>query len=40
MTTQGGANNEGTIFSVPVTGGTPTTLLSFSGTNGDIPKAV
>ena len=31
---RGGANGYGTIFSVPVTGGTPTTLLSFNGTNG------
>ena len=30
----GGANGDGTIFSIPVTGGTPTTLLSFNGTNG------
>jgi len=31
MTTVGGANNQGTIFSIPVTGGTPTTLFSFDG---------
>jgi uncharacterized repeat protein (TIGR03803 family) len=31
MTTLGGANNQGTIFSIPVTGGTPTTLFSFDG---------
>ena len=34
MTIGGGANGDGTIFSIPVTGGTPTTLLSFNGTNG------
>ena len=37
MTIGGGANNEGTIFSIPVTGGTLTTLLSFNGTNGGYP---
>ena len=26
----GGANGEGTVFSVPVTGGSPTTLATFS----------
>ena len=40
MTTYGGANNDGTIFSIPVTGGTPTTLLSFNGTDGEAPRAV
>ena len=37
MTALGGANGDGTIFSIPVTGGTPTTLLSFNGTNGADP---
>ncbi len=37
MTGNGGANGDGTIFSIPVTGGTPTTLLSFNGTNGAHP---
>ena len=37
MTPGGGANGDGTIFSIPATGGTPTTLLSFDGTNGDDP---
>jgi uncharacterized repeat protein (TIGR03803 family) len=37
MTTAGGVNNEGTIFSVPVTGGTPTFLYNFDGTNGATP---
>ena len=34
MTAAGGANGDGTIFSIPVTGGTPTTLFSFDGTHG------
>ena len=38
MTEYGGANKEGTIFSVPVTGGTPTILFSFDGTNGSHPR--
>ncbi len=37
MTYTGGANNDGTIYSIPVTGGTPTILLSFNGTNGENP---
>ncbi len=37
MTSGGGLNNEGTIFSIPVTGGTPTTLFSFNGTDGESP---
>ncbi len=37
MTEDGGANGDGTIFSIPVTGGTPTTLASFNGTNGEYP---
>ena len=37
MTQGGGAHNYGTIFSVPVTGGKPTTLLSFTGTGGTAP---
>ncbi len=37
MTHVGGTNGDGTVFSIPVTGGTPTTLLSFNGTNGDKP---
>jgi len=35
----GGANNDGEVFSVPVTGGTPTVLASFNGTNGANPIA-
>jgi uncharacterized repeat protein (TIGR03803 family) len=33
----GGANGDGTVFSVPVTGGTPTVLASFNGSNGQNP---
>ncbi len=33
----GGAYDSGTLFSLPVSGGTPTTLLSFSGTGGKYP---
>jgi len=37
-TMSGGANNNyGTVFSVPITGGTPTILASFSGANGGNP---
>ena len=37
MTRGGGANGDGAVFSIPVSGGTPTTLASFSGTNGADP---
>jgi uncharacterized repeat protein (TIGR03803 family) len=37
MTEAGGANIDGTIFSIPVTGGPLTTMLSFNGTNGIEP---
>jgi uncharacterized repeat protein (TIGR03803 family) len=37
MTEYGGANGKGTIFSIPVTGGTPTTLFSLDGTHGIHP---
>ena len=36
-TVAGGANGDGTVFSVPVTGGTPTVLASFNGSNGKNP---
>ena len=39
VTDSGGANGDGSVFSIPVTGGTPTTLLSFNGTNGNEPYA-
>ncbi|MGD0461182.1 MAG: choice-of-anchor tandem repeat GloVer-containing protein [Tepidisphaeraceae bacterium] len=35
----GGANNYGTVFSLPTTGGTPTVLASFNGANGAYPYA-
>ena len=38
MTSNGGANGDGAVFSIPVSGGTPTTLLSFNGTNGENPS--
>jgi len=38
-TEMGGANNDGEVFSLPVTGGTPTVLASFNGTNGQNPLA-
>ncbi len=34
MTTLGGDYGRGTVYSIPVTGGSPTPLLSFSGSNG------
>ena len=37
MTSGGGADDEGTIFSIATTGGALTTLLSFNVTNGDSP---
>ena len=38
MTYSGGANGDGTIFSLPVTGGTPTVLASLNGTDGANPE--
>jgi uncharacterized repeat protein (TIGR03803 family) len=35
----GGANNDGEVFSLPITGGTPTLLASFNGSNGRSPRA-
>jgi uncharacterized repeat protein (TIGR03803 family) len=37
MTYKGGANNQGTVFSIPIDGGAPTVLLSFDGTDGSNP---
>ncbi len=37
MTSAGGADSDGVVFSIPVTGGTPTVLASFDGTDGDYP---
>jgi uncharacterized repeat protein (TIGR03803 family) len=38
MTPNGGANNGGTVFSLPMTGGTPTVLASFNNTTGSGPQ--
>ncbi len=38
-TFESGANSDGTVFSVPITGGTPTVLASFNGSNGQYPYA-
>ena len=35
----GGTHNDGVVFSVPLSGGTPTVLASFNGSNGRLPKA-
>ena len=37
--TEGGANGDGTVFSVPLSGGSPTVLASFNGSNGEYPEA-
>ena len=37
-TSDGGTNGCGTVFSVPVTGGTPTVLYSFDRTHGSYPE--
>ena len=37
MTSSGGTKQLGTVFSLPVSGGPPTVLLSFSGSNGQDP---
>jgi uncharacterized repeat protein (TIGR03803 family) len=34
----GGANNDGVVFSLPVTGGTPMILTSFNGIDGSVPE--
>ena len=39
-TSYGGANNDGVVFSLPVlSGGVPTVLASFNGTDGTFPNA-
>ena len=38
-TTWGGAYGDGEVFSLPVSGGSPTTLASFNGSNGENPLA-
>ena len=37
MTAKAAHNDDGTVFSIPVGGGTPTTLFSFDGTHGANP---
>jgi uncharacterized repeat protein (TIGR03803 family) len=37
-TSAGGANGDGIVFSLATTGGTPTTLAEFDGTNGSSPE--
>ena len=39
-TSAGGAKNDGVIFSLPTTGGSPRVLASFSGTDGDDPQGL
>ncbi|MGA3065690.1 MAG: choice-of-anchor tandem repeat GloVer-containing protein [Tepidisphaeraceae bacterium] len=39
-TSQGGANGDGEVYSVPVAGGTPTVLASFDGADGEDPEGV
>ncbi|MBD2435531.1 choice-of-anchor tandem repeat GloVer-containing protein [Nostoc sp. FACHB-110] len=38
-TSAGGVNGRGTVFKVPLTGGTPTIVVNFNGTNGATPLA-
>ena len=38
-TNEGGASGYGTVFSVPLAGGSPTTLATFNNTNGEYPFA-
>ena len=38
-TEAGGAPNWGTVFSVPLSGGSPTVLATFNGYNGENPQA-
>jgi uncharacterized repeat protein (TIGR03803 family) len=38
-TRYGGASGDGTVFSVPLAGGSPTTLATFNNTNGANPRA-
>ena len=37
-TENGGANGDGTVFSLPISGGSPTVLASFNGSNGKFPR--
>lgn len=38
-TSAGGVNSKGTVFKIPLTGGVPTVLVNFNGTNGATPLA-
>jgi uncharacterized repeat protein (TIGR03803 family) len=38
MTLQGGANNDGVVFGIPMSGGTPTVLHTFGGADGANPN--
>lgn len=38
-TSAGGVNSKGTVFKIPLTGGVPTILVNFNGTNGATPLA-
>ena len=38
-TEDGGAYGDGSVFSLPVSGGSPTVLASFNGSNGAMPYA-
>ena len=39
-TVNGGTNNLGVVFSLPTSGGTPTVLASFNGTDGEYPSGI
>ncbi|MEH2381589.1 MAG: choice-of-anchor tandem repeat GloVer-containing protein [Nostoc sp.] len=39
ITSAGGVNSKGTIFKIPLTGGVPTIVVNFNGTNGATPLA-
>ena len=39
ITSAGGVNSRGTVFRIPLTGGVPTILVNFNGTNGATPLA-
>ncbi|MEH1942670.1 MAG: choice-of-anchor tandem repeat GloVer-containing protein [Nostoc sp.] len=39
ITSAGGVNSKGTVFKIPLTGGVPTVVVNFNGTNGATPLA-
>jgi len=39
ITSAGGVNSKGTVFKIPLTGGVPTIVVNFNGTNGATPLA-